>query len=282
MVCWAFFLTSHNFFACLASVLTPREILLGAARYLESAPDDVWIGYRVSEAIRRGGLHAVTAVPNACAEPALAALLMHVGASTLEEWASRPGVSTAIAVAVLHEAAVNSALHRSHLSLLAARQHLAELKPYRWALAGVVQNPYPIPRNTVEFVNTPQTTRAPSGHPAWRVIGPRVAFRELHICRARVFTIGRSQEQHRGSVGVALFDGDRLVGSSTRPHLYLHENYRGRGLGAELIAERLIAHPELWLQPDRAVPRIQVTPSGERAMRVAYQHLLDRRAIVLV
>lgn len=99
----------------------------------------------------------------------------------------------------------------------------------------------------------------------------------LQICRGRIKT-RRRVVAPQYVVGVAVFDGATLIGSCTYSESYIHPDYRGRGMGAELMAERRLAFAEFCLASITKV-RAPLSAAGVRTKRAAYRLMVERGAI---
>jgi GNAT superfamily N-acetyltransferase len=148
---------------------------------------------------------------------------------------------------------------------------------YRWALAGVVAEPYRISLD--RFLGTVLRAPAPACHPHWVRFEHRVPWTQMgtyELCRA----YGKHGRDISNSFGVALFDAGELVGSQMFSHLFIDPAYRGRGLGPELLAEYYVAFPEvICARMHTMIPR-GFAESGEKAVRRAYSLLVERGAVL--
>lgn len=148
---------------------------------------------------------------------------------------------------------------------------------YRWAFAGIVSAP-------VATLTEDQLIGIPSRHPlaedshfAMRVDGHAVPWRGLVLRRVVMLV----QVLKGPSRGVACFDGQgNRIGFSFERLSMVEPQWRGKGLGAELMAENYLLEPQILRERAVSMMRLSWSVAGEAAARRAYRLMLERGAVV--
>ncbi len=158
---------------------------------------------------------------------------------------------------------------------------------FRWPLVGVLEEPL-LAITEAEYLGELAVTaaHAPSSLAPFKYFGPREPFHDfgLTVCRAyKRSPHGRRGPRitvpfGKGEAGVALFAGERLVGSLADRHAYLEPEHRGRGLGAELTAQLHVTFPQI-LRDRELYPTRSYTQAGRAMLHRSYRLLVDRGAI---
>jgi hypothetical protein len=107
--------------------------------------------------------------------------------------------------------------------------------------------------------------------------GPLHPFRGLWLQRARA----KIDALRLPLPGLLCTDAaGRMLGYSFEQLAWVQPECRGQGLGAEIMAENYVAHPEILLARVGQEKRLSWSLSGEACARRAYRLMLERGAVV--
>jgi len=150
---------------------------------------------------------------------------------------------------------------------------------YRWAIAGIVFDPVAVLTED-QLIGRPTRYEIDEGvrHFHMDVEREVYPFRDGLVLRRATMLVQRLKGPSRG---IACFNehGDRM-GFVFEKLAFVHPVLRGRGLGAELMAENYMAEPEILRARARSVQRLSWSVAGEAAARAAYRLMLERGGIV--
>lgn len=153
----------------------------------------------------------------------------------------------------------------------------ARARLYPWAVAGVLD--FSIELAEAELIGRISRIAGevdPGKLPMDRH-GPLHPFRGMFLQRARA----RIDALRLPLPGLVCTErrGD-VVGYSFEQLAFVVPEMRGQGLGAEIMAENYVAHPEILLARVGQQKRLSWSVSGEACARRAYRLMLERGAVV--